>query len=162
MVSIGLINPKSAENIASVLRACGGFGASSIFFTGNRARYANAFNPDTQQMRKKIGLIGVEEILDFAPKGAKKVVVELVENATPLPEYTHPHNAFYIFGPEDGSVSSSVINASDDVIFIPCKHNLNLAAAANIVLYDRMAKSAYDSTNETLKRARDNNNNTRI
>ncbi len=162
MVSIGLINPKSAENIASVLRACSGFEASSIFFTGQRSRYAQAFNPDTQQMRKKIGLVGVDSIMEMAPKGSRKVVVELVENAIPLPEYIHPENAFYIFGPEDGTVSTSIINESDDVIFIPCRHNLNLAAAANIVLYDRMAKSHYDSSNNAIRRARDNNNNTRI
>ena len=162
MVTLGLLNPKSAENIASVLRACSGFEAMSVFYTGNRSRYAQRFNPDTRNMRKKLGLVGVDSLIEFAPKGATIVVIELVENATPLPEYQHPDNAFYIFGPEDGTVSTELIDASDNVVYIPCKHNLNLAAAVNIVLYDRMSKSDYDASTEALKNARDNNNNTSI
>ena len=159
MVSIGLVNPKSASNVASILRACGGFGASAVFYSGNRFRYAKDFNADTRNIRYQIPTIGVDDLLSMKPKGAKTVVVELVENAIALPQFSHPDNAFYVFGPEDGTVPHAIIEQADDVIFIPCKHNLNLGATANIVLYDRIAKRAYDASNAAIRSARDNNNN---
>lgn len=162
MVSIGLVNPKSASNVASILRACGGFGASSVFYSGNRFGYARDFNADTQNMRYKIPTIGVEDLLSIKPRGAKVVVIELVENATPLPEFEHPQSAFYVFGPEDGTVPPDLIEAADEVVYIPCSHNLNLGGAANIVLYDRLSKENYDRSNTAISAARDNNNNSRI
>ena len=162
MISLGLVNPKSASNVASILRACSGFGASSVFYSGNRFGYAKQFNADTQNMRYKIPTVGVDDLVSIKPKGAKMVVIELVENAIALPEFSHPDNAFYVFGPEDGSVPETLISAADSVVYIPCEHNLNLGAAANIVLYDRVAKRNYDSSNTAIKRARDNNNNRRI
>ena len=38
--------------------------------------------------------VGVDDLLEMAPKGAEKVVIELVEGATPLPVFNHPRNAF--------------------------------------------------------------------
>ncbi|MCP9480283.1 TrmH family RNA methyltransferase, partial [Marisediminitalea aggregata] len=35
-ISIGLQNPKSAVNVATILRAAGCFGVSSVFYTGER------------------------------------------------------------------------------------------------------------------------------
>jgi hypothetical protein len=35
---------------------------------------------------------------------------------------------------------------------------MNLAATANVVLYDRMAKSDYAAGDELIKNSRDNNN----
>ena len=49
-VSIGLVNPKSATNVASVLRACGCYGGNAIFYTGERYRHAKAFHADTQTL----------------------------------------------------------------------------------------------------------------
>jgi tRNA(Leu) C34 or U34 (ribose-2'-O)-methylase TrmL len=104
MVSIGLVNPKSATNVASILRACGGFGASAVFYSGNRFRYAKQHSPDmrpdTRNMRDSIPTIGVDDLMAMKPKGAKTVVIELVENAIALPEYSHPDSAFYVFGPD--------------------------------------------------------------
>lgn len=162
MVSIGIVNPKSASNVASILRACSGFGASSVFYSGNRFRYAKNFNADTQKMRFKIPTIGVDDLLSVKPKGAKTVVIELVENAIPLPDFTHPDNAYYVFGPEDGTVGEDIIERAESVVYIPCKHNLNLGAAANIVLYDRIVKSGHEYCNSDIANARDNNNNRKI
>lgn len=158
-VSIGLSNPKSATNVASILRACGCYGASSIFYTGQRFGYAKQFNPDTQNMRAVIPTVGVDDLLAYKPKGATTVTIELVEGAIPLPEFRHPDNAFYIFGPEDGSVEQEVIDASDHLVYIPTFNSMNLAATANVVLYDRLAKSQYDRSAALIENSKDNNNN---
>lgn len=87
------------------------------------------------------------------------VCVELVEGATPLPEFDHPDNAYYLFGPEDGTLDQAVIDRADAVVFIPTRGCLNLAAAVNVVLYDRLAKApAGGGGNELIRRSRDRNN----
>lgn len=158
LITIGLQNPKSASNVASILRAAGCYGASSVFYTGNRYRYAKEFNADTQNIHQKIPTVGVEDLIAMTPKGARRVVVELVEGAIPLPDYQHPHNAYYLFGPEDGSVAPEVLAQCDDVIYIPTHGSMNLAATVNVVLYDRLAKSDFDRSLDFVRRSRDNNN----
>ncbi|MBU2976960.1 RNA methyltransferase [Alteromonas sp. C1M14] len=160
--SIGLLNPKNPTNVASVLRAAGCYQASSVFYTGQRYGYAKAFNADTQGMHKVIPNVGVPDLQQVKPKGAKAVIVELVEGAQPLPHYQHPDNAFYIFGPEDGSVSDDVLAWADDVVYIPTKGCMNLAATVNVVLYDRLAKSDFEASDEKIRASRDKNNRTRV
>jgi len=158
-VSIGLQNPKSAANVASVLRAAGCYQASSVFYSGNRYRYAKEFNADTQAMHKRIPTVGVDDLLAMTPKGATKVAIELVEGAVPLPDYQHPQNAYYLFGPEDSSLHQSIVSACEQVVYIPTIGSMNLAATVNVVLYDRLAKSqSIDRSVEFLKNSRDNNN----
>lgn len=162
-VSIGLQNPKSATNVASILRASGCYGVNSVFYTGNRYRYAKEFNADTRAMHKVIPTIGIENLLEMAPKDTKKVAIELVEGAVPLPDYQHHAKAYYLFGPEDASLDQEVINQCDDVLYIPTNGSMNLAATVNVVLYDRMVKlSQFDRSPEFLKQTRDNNNQLKV
>ena len=91
-----------------------------------------------------------------------RLVVELVENAIPLPEFSHPDNAFYILGPEDGSVPIEIVNAAESVVYIPTFNSMNLGATGNVVLYDRLAKRHYDKSNQLIQQSRDNNNNHKI
>ena len=65
------------------------------------------------------------------------ICVDLVEGATPLPDFEHPENALYIFGPEDGTIAQEVINSADAVVYVPTIGCMNLAASVNVLLYDR-------------------------
>ena len=58
----------------------------------------------------------------------------------PLHTFKHPQRAFYIFGPEDGSLRANVTDWCEDIIYIPTHGCMNLAATVNVVLYDRLAK----------------------
>lgn len=158
-VSIGLVNPKSASNVAVILRAAGCYGVSSVFYTGERFRHARQFNQDTKGMRFKIPTVGVDDLLNMTPSGAVRVAVELAENAIPLPEFIHPENAYYLLGPEDGSIPETIIKACDYVVYIPTFNSMNLAATANVLLYDRLAKSDYEHSNAKIRASRDINNN---
>lgn len=66
----------------------------------------------------------------------------LEEGAIPLPDYQHPDNAVCVFGPEDGTISQAIIDRVDAVVYVPTVDCMNLAASVNVVLYDRLAKSA--------------------
>ena len=158
-ISLGLLNPKSPTNVGAILRASGCFGVTEVFYTGVRYARAAQFQTDTQNRIESIPLHGVEDLLSCKPAGSKTVVVELALGATALPEFSHPENAFYIFGPEDGTVDQHIIDAADEVIYIPTLACLNLAASVNIVLYDRNCKLPVVAPGDDLiTHSRDTNN----
>lgn len=162
-VCIGLVNPKTPANVGAVLRAAGCFGVDAVFHTGDRFLRADRFNTDTKAVGRVIPLTGVDSLLDAVPAGMQIVCVEFVEGALPLPGYRHPERAFYMFGPEDGNLRQALIDKADAVIYIPTVGSLNLAAAVNVVLYDRLAKSAeLPASDDLIRRSRDTNNNLKV
>lgn len=166
-VSIGLINPKSPDNVNSVMRAAGNFRVDSVFYTGKRYPRALMRNPDIPDMRRRVGqaipLAEVTCLIDVALAKMKLVCVEFAENAIALPEYEHPEDAFYIFGPEDGTISQAVIDRADAVVYVPTIGCMNLAATVNVVLYDRSAKSFQGfEDNALIRQSRDINNRLKV
>jgi tRNA(Leu) C34 or U34 (ribose-2'-O)-methylase TrmL len=162
-VSIGLIDPKSPSNVGAVMRAAGCFHAAAVFYTGIRFPRSAQFNTDTRNASRDIPLTGVASLLEVVPEHARIVCVELVEGAIPLPEYQHPDQAFYVFGPEDGTISQALIDHADDVVYVPTRGCMNLASTVNVVLYDRMAKSALIiASNELIRQSRDHNNHAKV
>jgi len=162
-INIGLIRPKSPVNVGAVMRAAGCFQASAVFYTGDRYDRAKRFNTDTRKKNLDIALTGVACLLDSVPENAKIICVELVEGAISLPDFQHPENAFYIFGPEDGTISQEIVDRADSVVYIPTSGCLNLAATVNVVLYDRVAKSPLTvAGDELIRQSRDINNSTQV
>ena len=170
-VSIGLINPKSPENVSSVMRAAGNFRVDSVLYTGKRYPRAVKLKSCTVDMSRKVSkdipLSEATDLIDNAPDKLKIVCIEFVENAIALPEYQHPHDAFYIFGPEDGNISQQVIDRADAVVYIPTIGCMNLAATVNVVLYDRLAKSFQNiensfDRNKLIRQSRDINNSLKV
>lgn len=158
-VTIGLTNPKSPSNIGSVMRAAGCYRADAIYYTGERYARAAKFHTDTKDRSRDIPLNGADCLLQQVPEGAKIICVDLVEGAIPLPQFKHPENAFYIFGPEDGTISQQVIDRADAVVYVPTVGCMNLAASVNVVLYDRLSKSASTiSGDDLIRQSRDINN----
>ena len=166
-VCIGLCNPKSPENVGSVMRAAGNFRVDEVFYTGRRYPLAMKLNPNIAQTSRSVSrnvpLTGVNCLLDAVAAQVPIVCVEFAMNATPLPEYLHPDSAFYLFGPEDGTLSQEVIDAADAVVYAPTVGCMNLAATVNVVLYDRLSKSAQQyAGNELIRNSRDRNNNIKV
>ena len=163
-VSIGLSNPKSPENVGSVMRAAGNFRVDSVFYTGSRYLRAVKLNPDTPNTSRSVSqdvtLTGINCLINDAPDNMTVVCVEFAENAVALPEYKHPDNAFYIFGPEDGNLAQDIIDRADAVVYVPTVGCMNLAATVNVLLYDRLAKSSLSvDDNQLIRQSRDTNNN---
>lgn len=164
---IGLSNPKSPENVASILRAAGNFRVDSVYYTGQRYPRALRLNPGIPKLSRKVSrnipIIEVANLIDDAPVDMQIVCVEFAENAISLTGFTHPNNAFYIFGPEDGTIDQDIIDRADAVVYIPTVGCMNLAATVNVVLYDRLAKSVqrFDS-NELIRQSRDTNNTVKV
>lgn len=135
--AVGLYQPKTPVNIAAALRACCCYDAAFIATTGKRYKKHSA---DTTSQYKHMPLLHTDDLSTVIPYDCVPVAVELIDGARSLPTYTHPERAFYIFGPEDGSLGKSVTKWCRDTIYIPTQHCMNLAATVNVVLYDRMSK----------------------
>lgn len=135
--AVGLYHPKTPANVGSALRACQAFDAAMLVTQGRRYKVAST---DTGKAWRHMPLVEADDLRPLVPYNCVPVAVELVEGSTSLVDYVHPERAFYVFGPEDGSLPGHVLEWCRDRVQIPSTMCLNLAATVNVVLYDRTAK----------------------
>lgn len=136
-IMIGLEKPVNEINVGHALRAAGCFDAKMVVIS--KMQYT-ATMTDTQKSYKHVPLIQVDDLTQVRPYDCSIVGVEIVEGAISLDEYVHPERAYYLFGPEEDSLEEDILSHCDDIVQIPSRHCLNLAACVNVVLYDRVAK----------------------
>jgi tRNA(Leu) C34 or U34 (ribose-2'-O)-methylase TrmL len=147
--SIILINPKYPANVAKVIRLAAAFDIPQVWWTGDRVSVDPSKGerlPREERMKgyKKVEIRQFDHPLGpdgQFPRGVTPVAVEVRDNAQKLPEFEHPENPVYVFGPEDGSLTRVHTQHCHQFVIIPTKHCLNLATAVTAVLYDRMLKS---------------------
>jgi tRNA(Leu) C34 or U34 (ribose-2'-O)-methylase TrmL len=137
--AIGLHQPKNRFNVGGVLRAAGCYNAALVAVTGDRYRRAHT---DTQAAFKHLPVINCADLRSVLPVGAVPVAIDLVPGAKPLPSFVHPESAFYIFGPEDGTLGPEILGWCKQRVYVPTRYCMNLSACVNVVLYDRAAKEA--------------------
>lgn len=104
--AIGLFQPKDRHNVGSVLRAAQAYDAKLVITTGERYRRAAT---DTFNTTKHLPLLQVYDLFEVVPFDCVPIAVDLLEGAIPLPEFHHPERAFYIFGPEDGTLFDGLL-----------------------------------------------------
>jgi tRNA(Leu) C34 or U34 (ribose-2'-O)-methylase TrmL len=141
--TILLINPKNPYNVAGAVRACASLGGEQVFYTGKRIK--KIVEKWTRIPREErmfaVRLTATARPLEgpiFTTR--TPVAVEYDETFEPLTTFQHPDDAVYVFGPEDGGLSKGMLGACHRHVRIPSEHCLNLAAAVNVVLYDRRVK----------------------
>lgn len=139
--AIGLDRPKDSNNIGAVLRAAHCFRAASVIVRGPRYQRSAT---DTTKAWRHLPLLTVDDLMAACPFAAVPVAVELSDGAIPLEKFHHPESAFYIFGPEDGSISADILRRCKHVVQIDTAYCLNLAATVNVVLYDRAMKGSVE------------------
>jgi tRNA(Leu) C34 or U34 (ribose-2'-O)-methylase TrmL len=139
-----LIDTKYVHNLAAAIRAASCFGVPKLVWTGERVNLSGLSRLPREERMK--GYKDVNWTHDPLNKPLRHfqtgtpVCVELLEKSEPLSTFVHPENGVYIFGPEDGGVPQAVRVRCHRFVHIPAHHCLNLAAAINVVLYDRLAK----------------------
>lgn len=145
--AVGLSNPRDPKNVGAALRACGAFNAAFLAYTGDRYKHTGV---DTQKAYRHMPLLHTgsdhASILSVLPHDCVPVAVEITVDAVALETYKHPERAYYVFGPEDGSIDAEVIARCKHVVRIGSRYCINLAMAVSIVLYDRQAKGTADNT----------------
>lgn len=148
-----LVDPKFPHNVGGALRACACLGAKTLLWTGDRvvapegpASRRGWRLPREERLRafqevvwhRIVGTF--DDLPGLFPKGTIPVAVELLPGAESLVLFEHPADAVYVFGPEDGTLPPAARAACHRFVQIPAATCLNLAAAVNVVLYDRRAK----------------------
>jgi tRNA(Leu) C34 or U34 (ribose-2'-O)-methylase TrmL len=137
--AIGLMQPKTALNVGSVLRAAFNYDAALVVIEGDRSMSLRACT-DTLKAYRHLPVIH-GNLREQLPFDCVPVAVDLVDDAVALPAYQHPQRAFYIFGPEDGTLDATTLDWCQHRVMVPTRNCMNLAAAVNVVLYDRLAKA---------------------
>lgn len=137
--AIGLVSPKHAVNVGSVLRAAYCYNAKMVAIQGDRTPIRSC--ADTMKAWRHMPVLRSDDLHSLIPYDAIPVAVDLVPDAVALPAYQHPQRAFYVFGPEDGTLGSKTLDWCPQRIMVPTRFCMNLAATVNVVLYDRMAKA---------------------
>lgn len=143
-----LSDPKYPHNVGAVIRAASCYGATSVRWTGSRVTLEGGKGerrlPREERMKAyqdvDYGMVAGRVAFDSIPDGVVPVAVELRPSAEQLPDFVHPENAVYVFGPEDGGLRHAELRHCHRVVLIPTHHCLNLSAAVYTVLYDRMTK----------------------
>jgi len=141
--AIGLVRPKNPINVGSALRAAYAYDASLVAIEGDRSLVKSS--QDTTKSHRHLPVLRGNDLFAMCPYGAIPIAVDLVEDAVPLFDFIHPQSAFYIFGPEDGTLANRHLIRCKHRIMIPTRVCMNLAATINVVLYDRMSKQARSS-----------------
>ncbi len=143
--AIALVNPKFSRNVGEAVRAASCFGAKQVWFTGDRVSLDPEKGerlPREERMKgyRDVELVHFERFFDQCGPEITPVAVELRPNAELLPQFEHPENAIYVFGPEDGSLGRLHLQHCHRFVSIPTRYCTNLAGAVYIVLYDRLMK----------------------
>ena len=137
-----LINPKFLHNIAGAIRSCSCFGVTQLYWTGSRVDPSKFDRlPREERMKGYAAVSWRNEQRPFDLIGdATPVCIEIHSGAISVAHFNHPENCFYVFGPEDGGVPQVIRKLCHLFVYIPSRHCLNLAAATNVILYDRSIK----------------------
>lgn len=137
--AIGLVRPKAVENVGAVLRAAFCYDVAMVAIQGDRTPVKSHL--DTAKAWRHIPVIRGESLHEMVPFDAVPIAVDLVDDAVSLPAFQHPQRAFYVFGPEDGTLGKSTLDWCAHRVMVPTRACMNLAATVNVILYDRLAKA---------------------
>ena len=139
----GLDGIRDQQNFGGILRAahCYGVDFINVRLTSTDVPVGRWLNhgANTPKAHRHLPVFLVDDLLAHVPYGVSIVVIE-TSGSVALPDLTHPKNAYYVLGPENGSVSDKIMSTAKHVVRIPGHNCMNLAATANVILYDRMAK----------------------
>ncbi len=135
---IGLEQSSKPMNAGNLFRTANAFGASFIF-TVNASYSVRQAKSDTSVAPRNIPWYDFEspEAL-LLPRGCHLIGVEFLEEAVDLPVFRHPFNAAYIFGPEMGSLSRTLLEQCREVVRVPTRFSLNVATTGAVLMYDRL------------------------
>lgn len=144
--AVVMMDPKHVFNLATMIRNCACFGITALCWTGDRIMMPTGRKGDRMPREERMREFHTVQVVHddfplrlFAPT-AVPVAVEITRGTEVLPIFEHPKEAIYVFGPEDGSLSTGMLDACYRFVQIPTHHCLNVAQAGGVVLYDRTAK----------------------
>jgi tRNA(Leu) C34 or U34 (ribose-2'-O)-methylase TrmL len=136
---IGIEGASKPLNVGTLFRSAHAFGASFAFTVDAAFRQETSNVTDTSKASEQMPYYHFPDLDHMMlPDGCSLVGIELTPDAIELPSFKHPARAAYILGPERGNLSDDAQKHCDFIIKIPMSFCVNVAIAANIVMYDRL------------------------
>ncbi len=136
---IGVEGISKPFNVGNLFRSAHAFDASFVFTVAATYKRSDGAQTDTSDALGNLPFYSFPTLPDLLlPKGCALVGVELHDDATELPSFTHPRCAAYVLGPERASLSPALVARCDHLIRIPTKFCLNVGIAGVVVMYDRL------------------------
>lgn len=127
---------KNVINMGAIHRSASAFGASFVCLIGHRFKQVAT---DTTKSWRHIPVFTYPDMETFIANRPRDCLIVRcdVDGTDALPAFTHPTRAVYLFGGEDKTLPQDVGERS---VVIPTRSCLNIASAATVVMYDRIAK----------------------
>jgi tRNA(Leu) C34 or U34 (ribose-2'-O)-methylase TrmL len=141
-----MYNPRYPHNVGAAVRASSCFGIGQVWIANGLRMATQVWTSQRLPREERMkGFSDVDMILEDRPfdqfdRDVTPVAVELLQGAENLFQFEHPEKPLYVFGPEDGSIPSSVRGLCHRRVFLPTRHCTNLGAAVYLLLYDRAFK----------------------
>ncbi len=145
-----LDNVRSMHNVGSAFRTADAFLAQKIYLCGITGR-----PPHREITKTALGstesveweyIQDSDSLIDqLRNQGYKIIIVEQVEQSTPLPMFHVKKNETYcfVFGNEIFGVNEKLVSKADVCVEIPqygTKHSLNISVSIGIVIWDYISK----------------------
>lgn len=136
---IGVEGISKPMNAGSLFRSAHAFGAEFVFAIAPAVDLRAVNRSDTSNTAKHLPLYEFESVSALKlPRGCRLVGVELLDEASDLPSFSHPERAAYVLGPERGSLSPELVARCDFMVRIPTRFCVNVGTAGAILMYDRL------------------------
>ena len=140
---VGVLNPKTDENIGTLWRSAYQCGASFVFTIGMRHDEAWKTSADTTKAWRNIPAHCHDDWAAFcaaAPYNTPWVAVEM--GGVPLASFEHPERAIYLLGAEDHGLPPAIVRQCSHVVSLEAARtpSYNVAVAGSLVMYDRLSK----------------------
>lgn len=136
---IGIIDPKTTENVGTLWRSAEILGAAFMFTIGSRVKNQSS---DTMKAYRRIPYYRhdtFEAFYEAMPYDCRLIGVELDDRSVPLEGYEHPQRCIYLLGAEDNGIAPGVREKCHSIIQLP-RGNYNVAMAGTVAMYDRHLK----------------------
>ena len=153
---IGIAEPKTPQNVGTLMRSTYQLGGDAVFTAGRRYRKSGADTLNAAQFLQLNHFGDLGELISRRraedaerrrrqPPGAAGSlaplrVVGIEKGGTLLSSYTHPEHALYVLGAEDHGMREHELALCDDVVTIEAVRQpmFNVAVAGTIVMYHRV------------------------
>ncbi len=135
---IGVEGINKPFNVGNLFRSAHAFDASFVFTIAATYRRADGSQTDTSDTLGNLPFYSFPTLPDLMlPKGCALVGVELHDDATELPSFTHPRCAAYVMGGEARDLSPEMQAKCSFIVKIPTRFCINVSLAGALVMYDR-------------------------
>lgn len=134
VTGVGLIDPRTAANVGSVVRTAACVGADFVFTTNDTGAGVTACGHDGHTPLFTDATVDV-----MVPVDADLIAIEYTDRSVPLSRFVHPERAVYVAGNERHGVPVDVLDRADATVHLDTKWCENVATATAVVLHDRAA-----------------------